>query len=167
MSSIGGDSFLKGLLPSAVSDNSFMSSYGLYILGGLAILLIVAGVYFYLDYVKKTGDDVVESLADGSQPADREAELMFFHVDWCPHCKTAKPEWDELKAEYSNNNINGYRVMFTEVNCTEETPEIESMIQKFKIEGYPTIKLVKEGQVIEYDAKPTKSTMLDFLNTVL
>jgi thiol-disulfide isomerase/thioredoxin len=167
MSSIGGDSFLKGLLPSAVSDSSFMSTYGLYILGALAILLIVAGVYFYLDYVKKTGDDVVESLADGSQPADREAELMFFHVDWCPHCKTAKPEWDELKAEYSNNNINGYRVMFTEVNCTEETPEIESMIQKFKIEGYPTIKLVKEGQVIEYDAKPTKSTMLDFLNTVL
>lgn len=167
MSSIGGDSFLKGLLPSAVSDSSFMSTYGLYILGGLAILLILAGVYFYLDYVKKTSDDVVESLADGSQPADREAELMFFHVDWCPHCKTAKPEWDELKAEYSNNNINGYRVMFTEVNCTEETPEIESMIQKFKIEGYPTIKLVKEGQVIEYDAKPTKSTMLDFLSTVL
>jgi hypothetical protein len=30
-----------------------------------------------------------------------------------------------------------------------------------------TIKLLKDNQVIEYDAKPTKSTMEQFLNTVL
>lgn len=41
------------------------------------------------------------------------------------------------------------------------------MIDKFKIEGYPTIKLVKDGQIIDYDAKPTKETMTEFLNTVL
>jgi thioredoxin-like negative regulator of GroEL len=58
-------------------------------------------------------------------------------------------------------------VTFTEVDCTEETPEVEMMVQKFKIEGYPTVKLVKDGQVIEYDAKPTKDTMHEFLTTVL
>jgi hypothetical protein len=40
-------------------------------------------------------------------------------------------------------------------------------MNKYKIEGYPTIKLLKGDQVIEYDAKPTKSTMEQFLHTVL
>jgi thiol-disulfide isomerase/thioredoxin len=95
------------------------------------------------------------------------AELMLFSVDWCPHCKTAKPIWEELKAEYKNKTINGYTVLFTDVNCTTETPEIEKMISTYKIEGYPTIKLLKDGQVIDYDAKPSKETLTQFLNTVL
>jgi hypothetical protein len=57
--------------------------------------------------------------------------------------------------------------MFTEINCTNETPEIESLMNKYKIEGFPTIKLLKDGQIIEYDAKPTKETLVQFLNTVL
>ena len=38
---------------------------------------------------------------------------------------------------------------------------------KYNVEGFPTIKLLKDGQVIEYDAKPTKETLTQFLNTVL
>jgi thiol-disulfide isomerase/thioredoxin len=147
--------------------SSFLSSYGMYI--GIAI--VVAGLSFagfmYYMYLKKVSKEVYESSQDDLQTADQRAELMFFHTTWCPHCKSAKPEWDELKAEYSGSAINGYKVTFTEVDCTEETPEVEALVQKFKIEGYPTIKLIKDGQVIEYDAKPTKETMLEFLNTVL
>jgi hypothetical protein len=44
---------------------------------------------------------------------------------------------------------------------------VEQMMDKYKIEGYPTIKLLKDGQVIEYDAKPSKDTLTQFLNTVL
>jgi len=96
-----------------------------------------------------------------------QAELILFTVDWCPHCKKAQPIWNELKAEYENKTINGYTILFTEVNCTNESPEVEKMINKYKIEGYPTIKLLKDGNVIEYDAKPNKSTLVQFLNTVL
>ena len=99
--------------------------------------------------------------------ASKEAEMIRFYVDWCPHCKTAKPEWDQVKAEYQGKTINGYKVIFTEINCTNESAEIENVIKTYKIEGYPTIKLIKDGQIIEYDAKPTKATMEQFLNTVL
>jgi thiol-disulfide isomerase/thioredoxin len=99
--------------------------------------------------------------------ASKEAEMILFYVDWCPHCKTAKPEWDQVKAEYQGKTINGYKVIFTEINCTNESAEIENVIKTYKIEGYPTIKLIKDGQIIEYDAKPTKATMEQFLNTVL
>ena len=41
------------------------------------------------------------------------------------------------------------------------------MVKQYNIEGYPTIKLLKDGQVIEFDAKPTQKTLDQFLNTVL
>jgi hypothetical protein len=96
-----------------------------------------------------------------------QAELILFSVDWCPHCKKAQPIWNELKSDYENKSINGYTILFTEINCTNESPEVEKMINKYKIEGYPTIKLLKDGNVIEYDAKPNKATLEQFLNTVL
>jgi thiol-disulfide isomerase/thioredoxin len=102
-----------------------------------------------------------------TQGANNTATLMLFYVDWCPHCKTAKPEWDALKTEYETKTVNGYTIVFEEHNCTVEGPEVEQLMDKYKIEGYPTIKLIKDNQVIEYDAKPTKSTMEQFLNTVL
>jgi type II secretory ATPase GspE/PulE/Tfp pilus assembly ATPase PilB-like protein len=84
----------------------------------------------------------------------------------CPHCKTAKPIWESLKSEYANKTINGSVVTFTEVNCTEETAEVEKMMNQYNVEGYPTFKLLKDGQVIEYDAKPNRETLVQFLNTV-
>ena len=58
-------------------------------------------------------------------------------------------------------------MVFTEINCTNESDEVEKLMNQYKIEGFPTIKLLKDGQVIEYDAKPTKETLIQFLNTVL
>ena len=78
-----------------------------------------------------------------------------------------QPIWDELKSEYKNKTINGYHVVFTDVNCSEETAEVERMMNQYSIEGYPTIKLLKDGQIIEYDAKPSRDTLVQFLNTVL
>jgi len=101
------------------------------------------------------------------QNSNKTATLMLFYVDWCPHCKTAKPEWESLKSDYDGKSINGYTVNFTEYNCTNESAETSQLMDKYNIEGYPTIKLIKDNQVIEYDAKPTKSTMEQFLHTVL
>ena len=104
---------------------------------------------------------------NAEQDSGKSAELLFFFADWCPHCKTAKPIWNDLKSQYENKTINGYKVIFTEVNCSEETAEVDKMMNQYNVEGYPTIKLLKDGQVIEYDAKPSKDTLTQFLNTVL
>jgi len=136
----------------------------------VVILFIVISVYCYKTYVaptlKPTYKANREPIGDSTN-SSKQAELMFFYVDWCPHCKTAKPIWEELKAQYETKTINGYRVVFTEINCTNETSEVEKMMDKYKIEGYPTIKLLKDGQIIEYDARPSKATLEQFLNTVL
>jgi thiol-disulfide isomerase/thioredoxin len=120
------------------------------------------------DLIKSISKAPKNEIAKTINPSEqKEAELLFFYVDWCPHCKTAKPAWNDVKGEYENKTINGYKVIFTEINCTEETAEVESLMNKYNIEGFPTIKLLKDGQVIEYDAKPTKETLTQFLNTVL
>ena len=137
--------------------------------GVLIILLVVFAYYTYKQYTNSNTSTYHanrENIPVNKQ-SNNQAELILFYVDWCPHCKTAKPEWENLKAEYEGKTINGYTVIFTEYNCTDETAEIEQLINKYKIEGYPTIKLLKDNQIIEYDAKPTKTTLEQFLNTVL
>ena len=141
------------------------------------IIFSVIAVYYYYYYVapemnakyKPNRERVSGSDKNGnsSDESGNSAELLFFFADWCPHCKTAKPIWDELKSEYENKTINGYHVVFTEVNCSEESAEVEKIMNKYNVEGYPTIKLLKDGQVIEYDAKPSKETLNQFLITVL
>jgi thiol-disulfide isomerase/thioredoxin len=135
------------------------------------ILLIVFGFLGYVIYKQYIDDKTVfkanREHVSVDENSNKTATMMLFYVDWCPHCKTAKPEWENLKTEYEGKNINGYTLVFTEYNCTAESAENEELMNKYKIEGYPTIKLLKDNQVVEYDAKPTKSTMEQFLHTVL
>ena len=140
-----------------------------YYIASIAIIISLIGVYFIWKNVSSNNVKYDSNREHNSedQLSNKTANLMLFYVDWCPHCKTAKPEWNELKEEYDGKNINGYTIVFEEYNCTTESPEIGDLIQQYKIDGYPTIKLVKDGQVIEYDAKPTKSTLEQFLTTVL
>ena len=136
----------------------------------VGVLFLIAALLYYRYYVTPTLNPTYKAnreVLDNDSASGKTAELLFFYTDWCPHCKTAKPVWQEMKAEYQDRRINGYKVVFTDVNCTNESNEVEQMMDKYKIEGYPTIKLLKDGQIIEYDAKPTKETLTQFLNTVL
>jgi len=134
------------------------------------ILFGVLGFLYYYYYIspklKSSYRANSERVPEGSVQ-NNSAELLFFFADWCPHCKAAKPIWNDLKSEYENKTINGYKIVFTEIDCSTETAETEQMMNKYNIEGFPTIKLLKDGQVIEYDAKPSKETLTQFLNTVL
>jgi thiol-disulfide isomerase/thioredoxin len=149
--------------------NIFSMSNMMYISTAIFFILISVFVYYY--YVKPSLNPTYTANSEKrngqEEGSSNEAELMFFYTDWCPHCKTAKPDWAEVKAEYENKTINGYHIIFTEVNCTTESDEVEKLMNKYKIEGYPTIKLLKDGQIIEYDAKPSKDTIIQFLNSVL
>ena len=126
------------------------------------IVILIVFYYGYLNFSKPTYHLNTEGMSNNKQ-----AELLFFYADWCPHCKTAKPVLEELRNDYENRAINGYNIIFTDINCSNETAEVTKMMDKYNIEGFPTIKLLKEGQVIEFDAKPTRANLEEFLNTVL
>jgi thiol-disulfide isomerase/thioredoxin len=153
------------------SAGSSLNSTTLIIIGAVILFSILAAVYYFY-YVAPQNKAQYKAnsehlMKDNDSSNSKSAELLFFFADWCPHCKSAKPIWNDLKAQYENKTINGYKVIFTEVNCSEETAEVDKMMNQYNVEGYPTIKLLKDGQIIEYDAKPSKDTLNQFLNTVL
>lgn len=128
-------------------------------------ILIAASIYVF----QNMKPDLTTQLEPGetSNVSSNEAEIIFFYANWCPHCKAAMPHWNEVKKQYDSKTINGYTLVFTEVDCSEETPKIKKITDEYDVEGYPTIKLVKNGEVIDYDAKPTKETLEKFINSVL
>jgi thiol-disulfide isomerase/thioredoxin len=154
------------------SISSTISANSKNIIIAIVILAAIGGIVYYI--IK---NDMIPGLnkffqdSQGITPApdgigatdDKVAQLFLFKVDWCPHCKSAKPIFDEVEKELKGQPLNGYTVTFTTVDCEAEP----DMADKFKIEGYPTIKLVKDGQVIEYDAKPDKDQINQFLKTVI
>jgi thiol-disulfide isomerase/thioredoxin len=149
--------------------SQYVTTNTIILIVSFVLFLFVAGCYYYYyilpDMEAKYRPNNEKITSDNVSSGT--AELLFFFANWCPHCKSAKPIWNELKTEYENKTINGYKIIFTEIDCSEETTEVDKMMNQYNVEGYPTIKLLKDGQVIEYDAKPSKETLVKFLNTVL
>jgi thiol-disulfide isomerase/thioredoxin len=135
---------------------------------GLGLLFIIVAFYTYKTYIKPgiyegyVANNEFKQQVDG-KGASGDVELYFFYTNWCPHCKTAKPIWQELKSDMQDKKINGRQITFIDVDCDADTATAET----FEVKGYPTIKLVKDGQVIEYDAKPDKDTLMEFLQTTV
>ena len=161
------DNESTGVFSRVMSAGSNMSSNTLILIGGVLLLAIVAIVYYFYYVYPSLNPTYKPNSEPSTKSSSNTAELLFFYADWCPHCKAAKPIWNDLKSEYESKTINGYQVIFIEVDCSEETTEVEKLMNQYSVEGYPTIKLVKDGQVIEYDAKPSSETLTKFLNTVL
>lgn len=108
-----------------------------------------------------------ESNAAAAAAVKKGVVVYFFYTTWCPYSLSAIPEWQKLVSKYTKNKVNGYDIKFVDVDCTKETVEVEEYINKYNIEGYPTIKMIKDDQVIEFDAKAKFDNMEKFLHSVL
>ena len=130
----------------------------------VSIVFVVAAVYAYRTYVAKNIEPEYaansEFIKKQSGPAPA-ADLYFFYTTWCPHCKKAMPTWNKLKE--TTPAVNGVPINYIEVDCDQE----KELANKFKVEGYPTIKIAHKDKVIEYDAKPDLDTLHRFLSTSL
>jgi thiol-disulfide isomerase/thioredoxin len=135
----------------------------------VVLIFLVAAIYTYRRYVSPTVNKEYvannEFSPEGSTPENMNntAELYFFYTTWCPHCKKSMPVWQSIKSELDGKQMKGVTLSFIEVDCDKEA----ALAEKFNVQGYPTIKLVKGNKVIEYDAKPEKDTLMEFLNTSL
>ena len=139
----------------------------------VTIFFLIVAAYVYNKYVTPMVDEtyIINNEFPKKQDDDSggggsnypEVDIYFFTVVWCPHSKNAIPIWESLKEEYNNKTFNGYKINFIQIDG-EENPELAD---KYKVEGYPTIKLIKGNQIIEYDAKPSVEHLKEFLNSTL
>jgi thiol-disulfide isomerase/thioredoxin len=122
-----------------------------YILGGFTIfVLIYIFVYILRAKIRKSPETT----------GTKTCELFYFYTSWCPYCKKTRVEWDKFKSEWGHKTYNGYVLQFQEVDCDAN----ESTATKYNVTKYPTIKLVKEDTVFDFDAKPTVDSLTRFLN---
>jgi thiol-disulfide isomerase/thioredoxin len=164
--------------------NSILKPYYKYAL--LLILVIIFGIvsrYVYNKYYDKP-KKIVSNVANANNMLPV-VTVYLFHVDWCPHCINARPEWEKFKAEYNNKEVNGYLIQCIDIDCTDDNGEqviqfdngvstgitptpirISEIIRRFKIESYPTIKMTKDDLIIDFDAKVTQDNLSQFVNSV-
>ena len=143
----------------------FNKKYITYLVVG--VIFVSVSMYVYKNYTEGSlsrhyvaNKEFIKSQDDGS---NKVADLYLFYTVWCPHCKKAKPEWEQLKMEYENKQVNGYKINFIEIDCDQDKQTAE----QYNVEGYPTIKIVSGNQIVDYDAQPDKKTLEQFLSTVL
>jgi len=131
----------------------------------LVLFSVVAFFVLRNQYNKIQKQKIVDSVtnSDDTNGVSKKCEMIYFYTTWCPFCKKARPEWDKFKEEWAGKKINGYMITFTEVDCDVN----DAMANKYDVKSYPTIKLVKEGQVIDFDARPTADALTQFAVTVL
>ena len=133
----------------------------------VVILFSLFGYFSYMHYFKKDIDNSKFKDVANANNRNKTGELYFFHVDWCPHCVKAKPEWNKFVPgddESGEKMIKGYKINCQSIDCTKN----DELASKFKIDSYPTVKLVLDGQdPIEFESKITKETLETFVDTII
>ena len=137
----------------------------------IACLFIWIGAYVYKTYVSSYLGSSLEgyasSMGENAPPSSenqKTATLYMFGTNWCPHCKTAKPIWDDYISNNENLKVGTYDILFKSVDCDAE----KNIADKFNVKGYPTFKLERgPGDIVEFEAKPTHDNFTSLLQTSL
>ncbi len=94
----------------------------------------------------------------GTAGAPPVGTFTMYYADWCPHCKTVKPDFADF-AKAGVVTVNGRNVA---VKMVEES-EKEKMQGK-NIKGFPTFLFeTAAGQSVEYSGPRTRDSWMDFL----
>lgn len=151
------------------------------------VFIMVARYSYQVYFARINKNKKMANVANANNTAPI-AAVYFFHVEWCPHCIKAQPEWNSFSAQYDNKEIDGYLVRCYDIDCTGDQGDaviqfdptsngaatgikptsikISDLIEKYNIESYPTIKLTKDDLVVDFDAKVTHENLVKFVNSV-
>jgi thiol-disulfide isomerase/thioredoxin len=127
----------------------------------IVIFLIFLGIsiYIYYNYIHpKIFNNYTPNSEFINPEYDNKILIMWFYTEWCPHCKSTKPEWDKFKDDVNNKSFD-IPINFKEIDCDIYT----DVADQYNIDGYPTIKLLYKTEVYDYDATPDRYRLMEFL----
>ena len=120
----------------------------------VVVLLILLVIIYVLKYARKPRTS--EQLSNKLDPD----YYMLHYADWCGHCKTMKPIWEEVTSELTKACLND-----TTSKCPDFRTNDEAKNQTEGIEGVPTIlRYNADGSKDKYDGGPDKDKLRAFLS---
>jgi len=95
---------------------------------------------------------------DNFDQAVKEHEMLLveFYAPWCGHCIALEPEYKKAAKMLSEADS---PVSLAKVDATKE----KKVAEKFKIEGFPTLKFFNQGQPSEYSGPREAEGIVDWL----
>ncbi|XP_001359763.3 endoplasmic reticulum resident protein 44 [Drosophila pseudoobscura] len=82
-----------------------------------------------------------------------ELVLLNFYTDWCPFSIRLAPIFEEAARQINNTFWESGRVTIGKVNCDKE----ENVALKFEIIKYPTLKILRNGMVVNSEYRGQRS----------
>ena len=82
-----------------------------------------------------------------------------YYAPWCGHCKQLAPTWQALAKTVSEDSALGDEFLVAKVDCTTS----DDVCSRFGVTGYPTLKLIANGQVYNYEGARTLDALKDYL----
>ena len=114
----------------------------------IAILIIVAVRYLIQLLQYHYYSSSLENFANPKK-------LIYFHMDTCGHCKKFNPEWDKFASSY-NGPLEVKQV---------ERKEAGGDLEKYKIQGFPSILLIDaQDNIKEYDGDRSATGLEKFVS---
>ena len=120
---------------------------------GIVGVLVV--YYIYLSVCKNRKASYNAFYQEGFE---NKKTLVFFHMNGCGHCTKMMPEWHAFEKE-NNTGVATKKL---------ERGQAGSLIEKHKIQGFPTIMLLdnNDNKIKDYSGPRTKSGLLEFCKNV-
>ena len=151
--------YFKMFIRTTLSDRSYMLFMFL-----LVLLFITLMLLLYNNYIKDiiSKKHVLNSEYVNNVSKQDEILLLYFYTEWCPYCKQSMPEINRFEEHIKGENGSAnYNITLTKIDCDKQT----TIADKYKIEAYPSIKLIYKNKVYDYDARPNKANLIQFMET--
>jgi len=147
--------FLRNVL----NDRSYMLLMLL-----LTILFIILALVIYYNSIKDiiSQKHVLNNEFINTNNKKNEILILYFYTEWCPYCKQSMSELNKFEEYINGENASAnYNITLTKIDCDKQS----TLADKYKIDAYPSIKLIYQNKVYDYDAKPNKVNLIQFMET--
>jgi thiol-disulfide isomerase/thioredoxin len=136
----------------------------------LVVILLISGGLFIYNRSKHIVFQTPEiNNVPNANSSPKEMVFNYFFADWCPHCQKATKPWQLFKNNYENKVVDGYRIICRDYDCSNpnQNSELTTKMGIYDVSGYPTIKVDKDGKIVDFDAKITEYSLSQFIKTII